>query len=92
MHAVVVTAKVVAGQLDSARKVLREEIVPRVSKSPGFVKGYWTAGADGISGLSMAVFDTKEHADAAANMARTTPPPSGVTLGSVEVREVIAHA
>ena len=93
MYAVVVTVNITgAAQSDSQRKVLREQIVPQVSKTPGFVKGYWTGRADGMQGLSLVVFDTKEHAEAAANMAPSSPFPPGITLSSVEVREVVAEA
>ncbi len=46
MHTVVVTVNIAAGQIETSRKALREEVVPRISKAPGFVKGYWTAGTD----------------------------------------------
>ena len=81
MHAVVVTASVATGQLDTARKMLREEVVPRVSKSPGFMKGYWTISADGTQGISMTVFDTKENAEGAADR-------QGLVLSVQAVREV----
>ena len=92
MHAVVVTANVATGQLDAARKMLREEVVPRVSKSPGFVKGYWTISVDGTQGISMTVFDTKENAESAADRVRITPASPGVTLDTVDIREVVADA
>ena len=91
MHAVVVTASIAAGQLESSRKVLREEIVPRVSKMQGVVKGYWTASTDSAHGTSIVVFKTKEDAESAANTVRNTPPPPGVTLNTIEVREVVAE-
>jgi hypothetical protein len=92
MHAVVVTANVATGQLDAARKMLREEVVPRVSKSPGFVKGYWTISVDGTQGISMTVFDTKENAESAADRVRNTPTTPGVILNTIEIREVVADA
>jgi hypothetical protein len=91
MHAVVVTASIAAGELESSRKRLREEIVPRVSKMQGVVKGYWTASADSAHGTSMVVFKTKEDAESAAKTVRDIPPPPGVTLNTIEVREVVAE-
>jgi hypothetical protein len=41
MHAVVV--RVTIGDVEIARKGLREQIVPRASQAPGFVAGYWTS-------------------------------------------------
>jgi hypothetical protein len=91
MHAVVVTASIAAGQNEAARQVLREQVVSRVRQSPGLVKAYWSVSADGTKGVSMAVFDSKEHAEAAANIARTNPPPPGVTLNTVDINEVVAE-
>jgi hypothetical protein len=64
-------------------------VVPRVRGAKGFVKGFWTSSADRTGGLSMLVFQTEEDAQNAANMVRSNPPPPGVALGSVEVREVV---
>jgi hypothetical protein len=60
MHAPVVTVDI--ANFENARKALMEEVVPRVSKAPGFLKGYWTVRSDTTQGLSFLVFDTKEHA------------------------------
>src|SRR5436190_1929405 len=65
-HAAIVTVDIAAGQFDSAQKVLINEIVPRISKAPGFIKGYWTVRGDKTQGLSIIVFDSKQNADAAA--------------------------
>jgi len=92
MHAVVVMVRIAPGQFDSARKSLHDEVVPRVSKAPGFVKGYWMISADSTQGTSFIVFDNKQHAEAAMQMVRSTPTPPGVTIGTVDVREVVAEA
>ena len=92
MHAVFTTVRIAAGQFDSARKTLKDDAVPRASQAPGFVKGYWTTNADRTEGTSLVVFQTRENADAAASMARSMAPPAGVTITSVEVREVVAEA
>ncbi len=92
MHAVVVTVNIAAGQFEASRKALHENVVPQVSKAPGFVKGYWAAALDGGNGLSFVVFSTKPEAENAAKMVRSNPTPPGVTVSGVEVREVIAEA
>jgi len=92
MYAIVVNASIAEGQLDGARKALRETVVPRVSQAPGFVKGYWSAASDARNGLSFVVFKTKQDAENAMSMVRNTPPPPGVTLAGIEVREVVAEA
>ncbi len=65
---------------------LRLNLVPR---APGFVNAYWLAPVDGI-GMSVIVFDTKEHADEAA--AYPLPPLPGVMPLTLEIREVYASA
>jgi hypothetical protein len=92
MHAVVTTVTITKDQVDAARKALREQVVPRVSSAPGFVKGYWTTSPDGTSGTSLVVFKTQQDAENAANMARNGPRPPGVTFASLDVREVAAEA
>lgn len=92
MHAVVVTVSIDPTQIDAADQALREQVVPRASSSAGFQAGYWTRGADQSQGLSMALFDTEENANAASEMVSSSPTPPGVTIRSVEVREVVASA
>jgi hypothetical protein len=92
MYATVTTVDITAGQFEAARKVLKEEVVPRVSKAPGFVKGFWSIRADAAQGLSFLVFDTKQNAENAAQMLRSATPPPGVKMNNAEIREVIADA
>jgi hypothetical protein len=87
MYAVVV--KVTVNDREAAEKRLREAVVPRVSQLPGVVAGYWTRG-DGQDGLSMVVFESEEAARAAADQVPQMVDES-VSLGGVEVREVVAH-
>ena len=91
MYAIVVTANIAPGQFESSRKALKEEVVPRVTKAPGMVKGYWTINSDHTQGVSIVVFQSRENAEEAVKMVRNTPPPTGVTLGNVELREVVAE-
>ena len=87
MHAVVVTVTV--NDREAATSQLRENIVPGVSQSPGFVAGYWTRADDG--GLSIVVFESEE---AAKTMSERVPSlvTDAVTIKNIEVREVVAHA
>ena len=91
MHAVVVAVKIEPDQADASRTVLENEVVRRVSQAPGFSSGYWTAANDQTNGLSMVLFDTKNNAEAAANMARSMPLPPEVTTDRIEVRGVVAQ-
>jgi len=87
MHAVVV--KVAINDAESSERTLREQVVPQVSRAPGFVAGYWTR-KDNV-GLSMVIMESE---DAAKSMSERVPSlvPDTVTLEEVEVREVVAHA
>jgi heme-degrading monooxygenase HmoA len=87
MHAVVV--RVTISDPEGSEQVLREQVVPRVSQAPGFVAGYWTRKDNG--GLSMSVWESEEAANAASEIA-VSMAPEGVTVDSVEVREVVASA
>jgi hypothetical protein len=89
MHAVVV--RVTIQDFETARKGLQENVVPAVSQAPGFVAGYWTRSQDGSNGMGVILFDSQESADAASGPIRAGAT-DGVTVDSVEVREVVAHA
>ncbi len=84
MHAVV--AKVTINDAEQATTRLQQEIVPLTSQAPGFVAGYWLDG-----GTAVILFESE---DAARSMAEqvTTPPTGEVTVESVDIREVVAHA
>jgi len=92
MYAVVVNVTIAPGEFASSRKALHEQVVPRVKQAPGLVKAFWTVRDDESQGTSMAVFQTKQQAETAVSMIRNSPPPAGVTLNLVELREVVADA
>ena len=89
MHAVVV--RVTVNDPEGATSHLRENVVPSVSQSPGFVAGYWVALGPEKGGRSMVVFESE---DAARNFADQLQPPPGdaVRIESIDVGEVVAHA
>ena len=89
MHAVVVNVTI--SDFEGGRKMLEEEVVPRVKQAPGFVAGYWTRG-EGDSGLSMLVFESEDAANGAAEFIRSQGGSDAVTLDNIEVREVVASA
>jgi hypothetical protein len=71
---------------------LREQLVPRVKQAPGVVNAYWLR-SDDTRGMSVIVFETEEAAQALARRIEAQGPPTdAVSLDSVEVREVVAHA
>jgi hypothetical protein len=90
MHAVV--GNVTIRDLERGLAVLQNEIVPRVKAMPGFVGAYWLR-ADTNGGMSMIVLDSEDAARALARRIEAEGPPTdAVTLNSIEVREIVAHA
>ena len=89
MHAVVVTVTI--SDVEAAEKALREDARRQqvTQQAPGFVAGYWTR--KDSSGLSMAIFESEDQAQAASERIPASVPEQ-VTLENVEVREVVAHA
>ena len=87
MHAVVV--KVTVNDAEASEQELRERVVPGVSQAPGFVAGYWTRKDN--TGLSMVIFESEEAANGMSERIASIVPDT-VTLESVEVRRVAAHA
>jgi heme-degrading monooxygenase HmoA len=91
MHAVVTRVTVQDG--GPATEYLRENIVPGIKQSPGFVAGYWVRLEDGDEGNSVVVFDSEENARQAAERGREMVSENpGVTLESMTVGEVVANA
>jgi len=87
MHAVVINVTftdfpAAKGELDG--------LVPMVSSAPGFVAGYWIALSE-EKGTSTVLFDSEGSAKTFLGMMQSAPPMT-VTVDSVEVGEVIAHA
>jgi hypothetical protein len=91
VHAVVV--HVTISDFDRATKGLKEQTVPAVSQAPGFVAGYWTRSGDN-HGVGMAMFESEDAARTVAQMVESqgVPDPDAVSIDSVEVNEVVAHA
>jgi hypothetical protein len=88
MHALIF--KVTIHDREQGEAFLKERIVPGVSQAPGFVAGHWVNfGED--QGVSMIVFESEEAARRVAEQAER-PPTDVVTVDSVEVGEVVAHA
>ena len=87
MHAVVV--KVTVNDGEASERELRERVVPGISQAPGFVAGYWTRKDN--TGLSMVIFESEEAANGMSERIASIVPDT-VTLESVEVRRVAAHA
>jgi hypothetical protein len=89
MHVALVSATIDPTTADSARDHLMHEVLPMVKAAPGFIAGYWLEPVDG-KGSSMVFFETEAQARAVAPPAGSVPAP-GVTIQSVEFREVVAN-
>lgn len=90
MHAIVVNVTI--NDFDRGLEMLKGQIVPAVSQAPGFIAGYWTRSEDN-RGLSLIAVESEEAARAIAEQIQSQVPQNdAVTLESVEVREVVAHA
>ena len=87
MHAVVVNVTI--SDEEGSVAALGEQVVPRVSQAPGFVAAYWTRKGNG--GLSMSIWESEDAANAASELVNAVAP-EGVSVDSVEVREVVASA
>jgi hypothetical protein len=90
MHAALVSVNLDPDQIEQARSMLKSDVVPMVKAAPGFVAGYWLEPVDG-KGLSVVLFETEAQARESAPLAGASPSP-GVTVDTVEFREVVAHA
>jgi hypothetical protein len=90
MHAAIVRANIPGGVNDARLANLHNNIIPMVSANKGFVAGYWCDAVD-EKGFSFVVFEDEASARAAA------PPPGtdmgeGVSIDTVEFREIVGHA
>ena len=95
MHAVFVEVNANDSHVAQARESLNRSVVPGV-RSAGAKAGHWLAPSGTDRGIALVVFETEDEARDAAQMFKVgeAPPmddaPEGVTVRTVEVREVIA--
>lgn len=87
MHAVVI--RVTLNDIETANRLLNEQVVPRASSAPGFVNGYWLRKDN--SGLSVLIFESEDAARSATEQVES-PDPDAVTMDDIEIREVVASA
>jgi hypothetical protein len=93
MYALFVEVNADESVTEAAREYLSKTVGPRAAER-GAKGGYWLAPAGG-RGVSIVAFDTEEAAQQAASMLQVGQPPQqdapeGITVRTVEVREVIA--
>jgi hypothetical protein len=91
LHALLVTAHVEPGRDEEGLEYLRTDVLPQLKQLPGLLSGYWLATKEGES-LAVLLFEDEESAQEMAESGLpNAPPPPGATLGTIEVREVVAH-
>jgi hypothetical protein len=94
MHTMVVTMKIDPSRRGDVDRHLREDVAPWARRQPGFVNGQWVRLAQGGRGLGLVVFESEEHATAAAQGPGSQPWVEGRAWNteSVEVFEQVASA
>jgi hypothetical protein len=91
MNALLVNVTI--NEREPALAALRGEIVPRASRAPGFVAGYWLLSEDNGRGTSVLLFESAQSAQELARVIESEGPPTDtVALDGLEIREVVAHA
>jgi hypothetical protein len=93
MYAVFTEVNANESHVDAAREFLPQRAAP-MARERGAKGGHWLA-PQGGRGVAIVVFETEDEARAAAEMFRVGEPPmpdapEGVTVKTVEVREVLA--
>jgi hypothetical protein len=93
MYAIFVEVNATESNVEAAREFLPKVAVPS-AREHGAKSGYWLAPYGG-RGVTIVVFDTEAQAREAAGMFQVGQPPmpnapQGVTVKTVEVREVLA--
>jgi len=92
MYAVIGVVKLVPDRRDEALSMLKERGAAMVRGLAGSVVGYWARTIDGDHQHSIWIFDTLEHARAAAAIFGKGPPPgSAATFVSLELCEVVGQ-
>jgi hypothetical protein len=93
MYAVFTEVNADESQIEAGREFLPQRAAP-MARERGAKGGYWLA-PQNRRGVAIVVFETKEEARTAAGMFRVGEAPTpdaseGVTVKTVEVREVLA--
>lgn len=95
MYALVSVWTMAEGRLDEQLRRLNHDVVPNVSKLPGFVSGYWNR--DPVTGKAhgLAVFENEAEARRLKEFIQgdtKRPAEAGLTYDSLAIVEVLASA
>jgi hypothetical protein len=95
MHAVIGIWTVDPAWHDEQRRLLREKIVPLVTRQPGFVSGYWMRDPESGRSHTTVIFDGQESADAFKALVESGTRQAarvGVVSDILTTVEIVAHA
>jgi hypothetical protein len=94
MKTMVVTMTLDVARSDEVDRHFREDVAPWATRQPGFLSGQWLRLPGGARGFGIVVFDSQEHADAAAIGPRSAPSVEGRAWNTdgVEVFDQVADA
>jgi quinol monooxygenase YgiN len=93
MHAIVVHVTIKQGRDEDAEKELETIVVPMAKAAPGFQGAHWARELGRQCGISIELYDSKEHAEEELARRSDGPPPdAAVTVDSASVFEVLASA
>jgi hypothetical protein len=92
VHANVVFVNIDATQADRARRGLHNQVIPRVSQTPGSVAGYWLEPLDGKRHLRDAMAKRASRPKGRCLIQPPSSPKTGVKVDRIETREVIGQA
>ena len=81
MYAALVTLTIDPAQASAVASGFTNEILPRIQRAPGFVRGYWLDPVEG-EGFGFVLFDSEENAR------RATPPSSDWSAPGVAITRV----
>ena len=91
MYAVLIEVDVSEVDEEQGLQTLREQIVPAIKQLPGFQSGTWLPGNEDGKGLSLTVWDNREHAQTMAErFGIGSSPTESAWIARCEVREVAA--
>jgi hypothetical protein len=93
VYAMVVMVDIDTERLKESEELLQSFTIPMAKSQAGFQRGLWMRSTSDSEGRGVVLFDSQEHAEAAAKAARQGPPPGApVSIRSVDVFQILAEA
>lgn len=96
MHARVTVSETPVDNVDLAERLIKEEIIPTVKGTPGFVGGYWLGDRSTGKGVTITLWESEDAlkgAEEAAKQVRSDAAAKlSLAINSIDRYEVIGHA